>query len=78
MTTIADRVKKILAEQLGAAQADLKPETTLIEDLGGDSLDQVEIVMSLEDEFEIEIADIDGEKMKTVQQAIDYITKRTA
>lgn len=72
--TTADRVKEVIAEQLGVSTADLKPETRIVEDLGGDSLDQVEIVMALEDEFEMDIPDDDGQALKTVQQAIDYIT----
>lgn len=76
--SIEDRVKNILSEQLGVAVTDLKPTDSLQDDLGGDSLDQVEIVMALEDEFDIEIPDAAGEAMKTVQQAIDYITKVTA
>lgn len=77
MNTIEDRVKNIITEQLGCVNADLKPETKLVDDLGADSLDEVELVMALEDEFEFEIPDDDAERVKTVQQAVDYITKRT-
>lgn len=77
MDTIEDRVKHIITEQLGCVKADLKPETTLVDDLGADSLDECELVMALEDEFEIEISNDDSERVKTVQQAVDYITKRT-
>lgn len=74
MSTIESRVKQIVAEQLGVAAADLKPEIKFIDDLGADSLDEIELVMAIEDEFEIEIPDDQAEKIKTVQQAIDYIT----
>lgn len=77
MSTIEERVKNIITEQLGCVKADLKPETKLVDDLGADSLDEVELVMALEDEFEFEIPDDDAEHVKTVQQAVDYITKRT-
>ena len=77
MNTIEDRVKHIITEQLGCVKADLKPETTFVDDLGADSLDEVELVMALEDEFEIEIPDDDAEAVKTVQQAVDYITKHS-
>jgi acyl carrier protein len=69
-----DRIKRVISEQLGVAEADIKPESRIVDDLGGDSLDQVEIVMALEDEFEMEIPDHEAEKITTVQQAIDYIT----
>ncbi len=78
METIVDRVKKIIADQLGAEVADLKPETTIVNDLGADSLDTVEIVMELEAEFDIDIPDDDFAPLSTVQQAIDYISKRVA
>jgi acyl carrier protein len=67
------RVKKIVAEQLGVAEADIKNESSFVEDLGADSLDNVELVMALEEEFECEIPDEDAEKITTVQQAIDYV-----
>lgn len=73
---IEDRVKKVIAEQLGVSIGDVKLETNLADDLGADSLDQVELVMALEDEFDIEITDVEGEALKTVQQAVDYVTKR--
>ena len=80
METIENRVKHVIAYQLGfgASAEDLKPESRFIEDLGADSLDEVELVMALEDEFEIEIPDTEAEKVKTVQQAIDYITGKVA
>lgn len=69
-----DRVKRIISEQLGVDIADIKPELSFVDDLGADSLDEVELVMEFEDEFEIEIDENDADKIKTVQQAIDYIT----
>lgn len=73
MENIEQRVKKIVAEQLGVNEADIKTESAFVEDLGADSLDTVELVMALEDEFECEIPDEEAEKIRTVQQAIDYI-----
>ena len=73
MSDIESRVKKIVAEQLGVAEADIKNESSFVDDLGADSLDTVELVMALEDEFEMEIPDEQAEKITTVQQAIDYI-----
>jgi acyl carrier protein len=73
MDNIVERVKKIVAEQLGANEADIKNESSFVEDLGADSLDTVELVMALEEEFECEIPDEDAEKITTVQQAVDYI-----
>jgi len=74
MSDIEQRVKKIVAEQLGVAEADIKTESSFVDDLGADSLDTVELVMALEDEFEMEIPDDQAEKITTVQQAIDYAT----
>ena len=73
MENIEARVKKIVAEQLGVAEADVKNESSFVEDLGADSLDNVELVMALEEEFECEIPDEEAEKMTSVQQAIDYV-----
>src|SRR5690606_3727094 len=72
MSDIENRVKKIVAEQLGVAEADIKTESSFVDDLGADSLDTVELVMALEDVFEMEIPDEQAEKITTVQQAIDY------
>ena len=73
MSTIADKVKEIVVEQLGVSEDQVKPEASFVEDLGADSLDQVELVMALEEEFDIEISDEDAEKIQTVQNAIDYV-----
>lgn len=73
MSNIEERVKKIVCEQLGAKEDDVKPAASFVNDLGADSLDTVELVMALEEEFETEIPDEDAEKLTTVQEAIDYI-----
>jgi acyl carrier protein len=72
MDDIAARVKKIIAEQLGVEESQVSPEKAFVADLGADSLDTVELVMALEDEFGVEIPDEDAEKITTVQAAIDY------
>ncbi|AXP61268.1 acyl carrier protein [Haemophilus influenzae] len=71
--SIEERVKKIIVEQLGVKEEDVKPEASFVEDLGADSLDTVELVMALEEEFDIEIPDEEAEKITTVQSAIDYV-----
>ncbi|ABN74901.1 MULTISPECIES: acyl carrier protein [Actinobacillus] len=76
--SIEERVKKIIVDQLGVKAEDVKPEASFIEDLGADSLDTVELVMALEEEFDIEIPDEEAEKITTVQSAIDYVTKANA
>ena len=73
MSTIEDRVKKIVVEQLGVKEDTVIPTASFVDDLGADSLDTVELVMALEEEFEVEIPDEDAEKITTVQQAADYI-----
>ena len=73
MDNIEQRVKKIVAEQLGVAEAEIKNESSFVNDLGADSLDTVELVMALEEEFGVEIPDEDAEKITTVQQALDYV-----
>jgi acyl carrier protein len=73
MSDIEQRVKKIVAEQLGANEAEVKLESSFVDDLGADSLDTVELVMALEEAFECEIPDEEAEKITTVQQAVDYI-----
>ena len=77
MASIAERVKQIVAEQLGVDEDQVKNESSFMEDLGADSLDTVELVMALEEEFDIEISDEDAEKIQTVQDAIDYITEHS-
>tara|TARA_B100000609_G_C17049516_1_gene348203 strand:- start:133 stop:369 length:237 start_codon:yes stop_codon:yes gene_type:complete len=73
MASIADRVKEIVAEQLGVSLEQVTTEAKFVEDLGADSLDTVELVMALEDEFGAEIPDEDAEKLQTVSDAIKYI-----
>lgn len=73
MENIEQRVKKVVAEQLGVNEADVKNESSFVDDLGADSLDVVELVLGLEEEFTCEIPDEDAEKITNVQQAIDYI-----
>jgi len=73
MSTIEDRVKKIVVEQLGAKEEDVTLEASFVDDLGADSLDTVELVMALEEEFETEIPDENAEKITTVQEAVNYI-----
>ena len=70
---VEERVKKIIMDQLGVDEAEVTPEAKFIDDLGADSLDTVELVMALEEEFGVEIPDEDAEKITTVQQAIDYV-----
>ena len=77
MEKVEQRIKKIVAEQLGVNETEVKNESSFVDDLGADSLDQVELVMSLEEEFECEIPDEQAEKIHTVQQAIDYINSHT-
>ena len=70
------KVKQIIVDELGVDENEVTPNARFIDDLGADSLDTVELVMALEEEFETEIPDEDAEKITTVQQAIDYITER--
>ncbi len=74
---VQERVVKIVAEQMGVEKAKVSPETSFVNDLGADSLDTVELVMELEDEFDISIPDEDAEKIQTVGQAIKYIEAQT-
>tara|TARA_B100001123_G_scaffold146571_1_gene170002 strand:- start:53 stop:292 length:240 start_codon:yes stop_codon:yes gene_type:complete len=73
MSTIEERVKKIVIEQLGVADDQVTPEASFVDDLGADSLDTVELVMALEEEFDAEIPDDEAEKITTVKQAIEFI-----
>ena len=78
MSNTEERVKKIVAEQLGVKEGEVKNEASFVEDLGADSLDTVELVMALEEEFETEIPDEEAEKITTVQLAINYINENLA
>jgi acyl carrier protein len=77
MASIAERIKQIVAEQLGVDEDQVTAEASFMDDLGADSLDTVELVMALEEEFDIEISDEDAEKIQTVQDAIDYISENS-
>ena len=76
MSTNIERVTKLVCEQLGVKEEEVTPEASFVEDLGADSLDTVELVMALEEEFETEIPDEEAEKITTVKEAIDYIEAR--
>ncbi|HSD97370.1 MAG: acyl carrier protein [Sulfuricaulis sp.] len=76
MSSVEERVKKIVVEQLGVNEGEVKPGASFVDDLGADSLDTVELVMALEEEFDCEIPDDQAEKITTVQQAIDYVNSR--
>ena len=78
MSSIEDRVKKIVAEQLGVNESEVNSTASFVDDLGADSLDTVELVMALEEEFETEIPDEEAEKITTVQLAIDYVNSNLA
>ena len=73
--TAEDRLKKIIAEQLSVSEDEVTPEANFIDDLNADSLDLVELIMSLEEEFNVKISDEDAEKIRTVKDAVDYIEK---
>ena len=77
MSSIEERVKKIVVEQLGVKEDEVTNSASFVDDLGADSLDTVELVMAFEEAFEIEIPDEDAEKIRTVQDAIDYIGKHS-
>ena len=77
MADVEAKVKKIISEQLGVPEGDVKPEASFVNDLGADSLDTVELVMALEEEFSVEIPDEDAEKIATVQNAIEYIKAKS-
>ncbi len=75
MSSVEERVKKLIVEQLGVNESEVAPDASFVDDLGADSLDTVELVMALEEEFETEIPDEDAENITTVQEAIDYVLK---
>ena len=74
---VADKVKSIIVEQLGVDEEEVTPDASFVDDLGADSLDTVELVMALEEEFNIEISDEEAEKIKTVGDAVKYIEARS-
>ncbi|GAC1350270.1 MAG: acyl carrier protein [Ktedonobacteraceae bacterium] len=73
MATVSERLKKIVVDQLGVDESEVVPNASFVEDLNADSLDLVELIMSLEEEFKLQISDEDAEKITTVQEAEDYI-----
>lgn len=75
--TVEERVKAIICEQLSVSEEDVVPQASFVDDLGADSLDLVEMIMAMEEAFNISIADEDAEKIKTVQDAVDYIKNHT-
>ena len=77
MATVFERVRKIIVEQLGVEEGDVTPQTSFVDDLNADSLDLVELIMAMEEEFGFEIADEEAEKMRTVQDVINFIKART-
>ena len=77
MSSIEERVKNIIVTQLGVKADEVKNESKFIDDLGADSLDTVELVMALEEEFDLEIADEDAENISTVNEAVDYINSNS-
>lgn len=77
MATVSERLKKIIVDQLGVDESEVVPSASLVEDLNADSLDLVELIMSLEEEFKLQISDEDAEKITTVQEAEDYIEEHS-
>lgn len=73
MADIAEKIKEIICEQLDVSEEDVVPKASFVDDLGADSLDQVELIMAMEEEFEISISDEDAEKIATVEDAVNYI-----
>lgn len=76
MSDVAQKVKRIIVDQLGVSEEEVTPEASFVEDLGADSLDLTELIMAMEEEFDIEIADDDAQKILKVQDAIDYIENK--
>jgi acyl carrier protein len=75
MADIEERIKRIICEQLDVEEKDVVPTASFVDDLGADSLDQVELIMAMEEEFDVSISDEDAEKIATVQDAINYVKK---
>ena len=73
MSTVDEKIVKIICEQLDVPEKDVVPEASFVDDLGADSLDQVELIMAMEEEFDVSIPDEDAEKIATVKDAIDYV-----
>lgn len=78
MSSVENKVKKIIIDQLDVTEEEVTPAASFVDDLGADSLDTVEMVMAFEEEFSIEIPDEDAEKIKTVKDAVEYIQKKAA
>ena len=76
MSEMETKVKQIIAEKLGVSEDKITPTASFVDDLGADSLDQVELIMAFEDGFDVEIPDEDAEKLRTVKDALDYLTKK--
>ncbi len=76
MAAVQEKVREIVVEQLGVDEGEVTPSASFVDDLGADSLDQVELVMAFEEAFDVEIPDEDAEKIRTVQDAVDYIEKK--
>ncbi|MEE8300299.1 MAG: acyl carrier protein [Desulfatiglandales bacterium] len=73
--SVEEKVKKIICEQLGVKEEDVVPEASFVDDLGADSLDQVELIMAMEEEFDVSISDEEAEKILTVRDVIEYVEK---
>lgn len=76
MSDMENKVKQIIAEKLGVSEDKVNPQASFVDDLGADSLDQVELIMAFEDAFDVEIPDEDAEKLKSVRDALDYLSKK--
>lgn len=76
MSDMENKVKQIIAEKLGVSEDKVNPQASFVDDLGADSLDQVELIMAFEDAFDVEIPDEDAEKLKSVSDALDYLSKK--
>jgi len=76
VSDMENKVKQIIAEKLGVSEDKVNPQASFVDDLGADSLDQVELIMAFEDAFDVEIPDEDAEKLKSVRDALDYLSKK--